>query len=138
MVYASSAIKDLQYICTKKIKYRKFLKAAPNLRDENVNEEISAEYREYDINGMCSVQNNEDDYREEGIVINSRLSLVLLPEYTKDFYGNVMEKLVPKKRDMVKYINQWFVIRECLPLTNEDDEIIGWDINAAQSGENDY
>lgn len=138
MVFASSAREDVNNeLLTKTITYRKYSKKVNDLsRDEQAHEDI---YIDYDIKAQVTVTNVSMRYVIDGILNAGDLVGLFRYKYDKDINDlTIFPSLIPKSRDKVKFLNQWYVIKNVTPATGEDSGIIGWDFTAAQSSKNEY
>lgn len=134
MVFASDARQDVDNeLLTKTIIYRKYDKKIKDLsRDEQAENDS---YNDYNIKAQCTVQSIRSRYVREGILNEGDLVGLFRYIYEKDSDGLLINPtLIPKIRDKIRFLNQWFVLTSITPATGEDDGVIGWDFNASQTG----
>lgn len=122
-----------EILLTKKVVYRRFKNVVDDAIYTTHNKDS---YDDFNIKVQCTIQRYEDRYVREGILKEGDLSLFTRYEYTEDNSKRpITPPLVPKKADKLKFLDRWFVIKSTMPLTGEDDGIIGWECTAGQSNE---
>lgn len=139
MVIATDGRTDLDNeILIKPIIYRKIDFESTN--DLTTDEPSSnPTYQDYSILVQCTVQRADSKYVQDGILQEGDMIGVFRFEYVKDSDGEIINpKLIPKTKDKIKFVGQWFSIRECTPVTGEDLGVICWEFTAAQTGLKDY
>ena len=131
MVFSWDARLDVDTdLLTKTIIYRCISKQKNDLAYDTYDR---SKYIDYSILAQCTIQRLNDKYVSEGILKEGDLVLFLRHEYTHDTHSKPINPvLTPKKGDRVKFLSNWFVLKDCLPLTGEDDGIIGWDCQAGR------
>ena len=96
-------------------------------------------YVDYNILAQHTVARADSKYVKEGVLVEGDMIGVFRYEYLKDTDGNdISPKLIPKTKDKVMFLGQWFSIKECTPVTSEDKGIICWEFTAGQTGGNGY
>lgn len=132
MVFSWDARDDIDNeILTKNVLYRRFTNAVNDLAYETYDRTI---FKDYFIKAQCTIQRFDSKYVQEGILKEGDLAVFFRYNYTKDNIGNpILPILTPKKGDMIKFLGFWFVLKDCMPLTGEDDGIIGWDCTAGHT-----
>lgn len=136
MVTARSARDDVdKELLTKSIIYRKYNDKITDL----TNNESKKSYIDYEIKAQCTVQRFDSKYVIDGISIEGDLIGLFRHEYTKDIYDSIIfPTLVPRSKDLIKFLGQWYSIKQCTPATNEESGIIAWDFTAGQITTNEY
>lgn len=134
MVFVKSAREDVDTeLLTKTIIYRKYKKNIVDLSREEQAENDA--YNDYNIKAQCTVQRLGSRYISEGILNEGDLVGLFRYMYDKDCDNILISPtLVPKARDKIKFLNQWYILKNVTPATGEDDGIIGWDFDATQTG----
>ena len=134
MVKSWDARKDVDdEILTKEVVYRRFSNEINDLAYETYDKE---NYEDIKINVQCTIQTQDDKYVKEGILREGDLALFMRYEYSVDRCNKPIQPvLTPKKEDRIYFLDRWFSIKDCLPLTVEDVGIIGWDCKAGQTNE---
>jgi hypothetical protein len=137
MVYAKSARDDVNNVLlTKTIVYRRF---STTIEDLSTGETLNNTYDDYNVKAQCSIQNNNSELVQDGVLTSGDLLLLLKYQYEYDEDGLAIDpKLIPRIDDKIKYIEQWFQLKDVTPLTSEDDLIIGWECRAIQLGMDEY
>lgn len=138
MVSSKSARDDVWHeLLTKTITYRCFTKETTDLSLDEYSQQEN--YIDYTIRAQCTVQNVNSRFVRAGRLIEGDLVGLFFYQYEKEENGDAIEPpLIPKSHDKIKFLGQWYNIKECTPATNEDDGIIGWDFTAGQSTSNEY
>lgn len=118
-----------KYCLTKKIRYyRKSTEVVDLSRD--IRED---KFDSFEI--LCQLTVNRIDSQNDnmGQQTNGDLVGLFRYEYTHDTHGAIIQpKLVPRKGDKFRFLNEDYSITNCTPATGEDDILIAWDFNAAQ------
>lgn len=133
MVFATSARDDLKTVLTKTIIYRYYPNITNDLASEDADNTLIQKYYDYNIRAQCTLNNFNTRRTTDGTVIEGDLVGLFDYKYIVDADGKAINPdLVPKTRDRVYFLGQWYVIKDCTPATSEDDEIIGWDFVGVQ------
>lgn len=139
MVFSVSARKDVdEELLTKDIIYRKF--SSTEIRDLATDETaLKTHFVDYSIPAQVTIQRFDSKYVQDGILIEGDLVGLFRYEYTKQINGTTISPvLVPKTKDMIKFLNQWYSIKQCTPATLEDSGVLGWDFTAGQATLNNF
>jgi hypothetical protein len=138
MVFSTTAREDVDNeLLTKNITYRKYNNYVEDLATEEHEEENT--YIDYSIKAQCTVQTAGSRFISEGLLLEGDLVGLFRYQYEVDSDGFVISPvLIPKPRDKIKFLNQWYVVKNCTPAKSEDVGVIGWDFTASQTGERVY
>jgi len=138
MVFSNSARRDVEKeLLTKEIIYRAYPNLSVDLTSEEFDNTLVEQYYDYKIKAQCTIQSFDVSRLSEGTVINADLVGLFAYKYTYDVEGMAINPdLIPKTRDEIYFLGQWYVIKACTPATSEDDGIIGWDFAAVQVTKN--
>ena len=83
----------------------------------------------YNILAQINVQRIDSKYVMMGRVKVGEIVGVLRYEYFEEADGTeITPVLVPKKGNEVLYLERRFIIKECTPISSEDNSIIAWEI----------
>jgi hypothetical protein len=138
MVFSTSAREDVDNeLLTKTIIYREYKQQINDLsRDEPAEEDI---YVDYNIKAQVTVQNVGNKFVQDGILTEGDLVGLFRYRYDKDANDLLISpSLIPKSKDKIKFLNQWYVIKNVTPATNEDSGVIAWDFTARQTSLNSW
>jgi hypothetical protein len=132
MVHSSIARIDVDNeLLTKVITYRKFTSTTTDLAYDIIDR---SSYVDYSIKAQCTVQTMDKTSDIMGVIRRGDLVGLFRYQYEYDASNNSINPiLIPKKGDMIYFINRWFVIKQCTAATSEDENIIGWDFTAGET-----
>ena len=127
MVKTQEARRDVDNeILTLTITYYKYSTDTNDLAYNSITRGTAAEY---DIVAQINVQRIDSKYVMMGKVKVGEILGVLRYQYAEEADGTEIEPvLVPKKGDEVLYLERRFIIKECTPISSEDNSIIAWEI----------
>ena len=137
MVYASTARDDVDVeLLTKTITYREYQSTTVDLATE---EKDLTDYKDHTIKAQCTVQRFDSKYVSDGVLLEGDLVGLFRYQYEKDANGFLIDPvLIPKSKDEIKFLGQWYSVKQCTPATEEEQGIIGWDFTAGQTTNTTY
>ena len=132
MVHSSIARIDVDNeLLTKIIIYRKFVSTTSDLAYDIIDK---SSYVDYSIKAQCTVQTMDKTSDIMGTIRQGDLVGLFRYQYEYDANNNSINPvLIPKKGDMIYFINRWYVIKRCSAATSEDENIIAWDFTAGET-----